>query len=672
EKRPGTAAADAPLRSRGNCVFLGSSVRSGTAKVVVVRTGVHTAMGEVASRLLEPAQETEFARGVRHFGELLVRVMVIVVVAVLVTNHWLGRPVIDSLLFAVALAVGLSPELLPAIVSVSLAGGARRLAASGVLVRRLEAIEDLGGIDILCTDKTGTLTVGTMALQAAVDADGGEAMPVLRLAHVNAAFETGIDNPMDTALVDAGRAAGLTTEGWTKVDEIPYDFVRKRLTIVAAAADDPGRHRLIVKGACAQVLAICTGVERSGNERPLDEAERGRLEAFVRSQGERGVRVLAVATRSVPAQPSYTVADEAALVLVGFLLFADAPKPDVLRTLHDLAACGVRVKIVTGDNRHVAAHLALIVGLDPTAVLSGADIAGMRDEALWHLAERTDLFVELEPAHKERIVRALQHAGHAVGFMGDGINDAPALHAADVGISVDRAVDVARESADVVLLRPDLGLLLRGIEQGRRTFANTMKYIAITISANFGNMVSMALATPLLPFLPLTATQILLNNLLSDLPAMAISTDRVDADSLDVAQRWNVAEVRRFMIVFGLTSSLFDLFTFALLLYVFDAGETLFHSSWFVVSLLTELVVVLVLRTHAAAWRSRPSRLLLGSTVAMAVLALALPSLPAAGRVFGFVPIPPDLVGTLVAVVVLYALTTEWLKRHLQRAGSPA
>jgi len=667
EKQPGVAAADAPLRERGNCVFLGSSVRSGTARVLVARTGGGTEMGDVAARLVEPAPETEFARGVRQFGELLVRVMVLVVIAVLVANHALGRPAIDSLLFAVALAVGLSPELLPAIVSVSLSAGARRLAAEGVLVRRLEAIEDLGGMDVLCTDKTGTLTVGAMALAAAVDIDGQASGEVLRWAHLNAALETGIENPMDAALVEAGRAAGLSVDGWVKIDEIPYDFVRKRLAIVVADAREPARHRLIVKGACAQVLAICSAVESDGREQPLDAARREQVEAYVRTQGERGVRVLALAARSAAAQASYTVADERALVLVGFLLFADPPQPEAARTLHALAARGVRVKIITGDNRHVAAHLAALVGLDARAMLTGAAIAGMRDEALWHLAERTELFVELEPAHKERIVRALQHSGHAVGYLGDGINDAPALHAADVGISVDRAVDVARESADVVLLRPDLELLLRGIEQGRRTFANTMKYIAITISANFGNMISMALATPLLPFLPLTATQILLNNLLSDLPSLAISTDRVDAANLDRAQRWNVAEVRRFMIVFGLASSLFDLIAFALLLFVFQAGEALFHSAWFVVSLLTELVVVLVLRTRAAAWRSRPSTLLLASTLAMVLLAIALPYVPAAGRVFGFVPLPAGLLGALLLVVGAYAATTELLKRRLQQ-----
>jgi len=675
EKRPGTVPAGAPLRERENSVFLGSSVRSGTARVLVVHTGRHTAMGGVAARLATPPPEGDFVRGVRQFGELLLRVMLAVVVAVLVVNQWLGRPVIDSLLFAMALAVGLSPELLPAIVSVALSGGARRLNAAGVLVRRLEAIEDLGGMDVLCTDKTGTLTTGLMALEAAVDPDGAPSREVLQLACLNASFETGIENPMDAALVAASRDAGLTTAGWTKVDEIPYDFVRKRLTIVAqpvAAEGAEARHWMIVKGAAAPVLAICREVARAGGAVPLTAALRQRLADDLRGHGERGVRVLALATREGPPQARHEVADEAGLTLRGFLLFSDPPKPEAAETLRALAARGVRVKILTGDNRHVAAHVGATLGLDPARMLTGEAIAGLRDEALWHLAETTDLFVELEPAHKERIVRALQHRGHAVGYLGDGINDAPALHAADVGISVDQAVDVARESADLVLLQPDLALLLAGIVEGRRTFANTMKYIAITTSANFGNMVSMALVTPLLPFLPLTATQILLNNLLSDLPSLALSTDAVDEEHLARAQRWDVHEVRRFMIAFGLTSSVFDLAAFALLMRGFEADATLFHSAWFVVSLLTELAVVLVLRTRLPVWRSRPAALLLGATLAMALVALALPYVPPAARWFGFVPLGGSVLAAMLALVIAYALATEGVKQALAARGRKA
>jgi Mg2+-importing ATPase len=657
EKQPGIAAPTATLAERTQCLWLGSSVRSGTATMLVVRTGRDTQLAEVAERLGAREDLTDFERGVRRFGALLMRVMFGVVVAVLLANQWLGRPPIESLLFAVALAVGLSPELLPAIVSVSLSRGARRLAAAGVLVRRLDAIEDLGSIDVLCTDKTGTLTVGTMALERAVDAAGAPSQAVLRLAYLNAAFETGIDNPIDAALVEAGQRAGVATEGWTKVDEIPYDFLRRRLTIVLASVARPDEHWMVTKGAVAQVLAACA----------LDAGERARLEAFARDEGAQGRRVLALATRRFAARARYGAGDESALEFAGFLCFSDPVKPDAAQALHTLVARGVRVKMISGDNRHVAAHVAAAVGLDARALLTGEQIAGLRDEALWHLAERTDCFVEVDPAQKERIVHALQRTGHAVGYLGDGINDAPALHAADVGISVDQAVDVARESADIVLLRPDLGVLERGIAEGRRTFANTLKYIRITTSANFGNMVSMALATPLLPFLPLTATQILLNNLLSDLPAMAISADRVDPELLHRPQRWDLAEVRRFMLVFGLLSSVFDLLTFALLLHAFDAGAVRFHTAWFFVSLCTELAVLMVLRTRGASWRSRPARWLTGTTVTVLVLALALPYSGALAAVLGFEPLPLPLLATLVSIVLAYCAATEAAKRWFWR-----
>jgi P-type Mg2+ transporter len=667
EKQPGAVPAKAPMAGRTNCAFMGTSVRSGTATVLIVRTGRGTAFGEVAARLQTHPSEPEFARGVRQFGHLLVRVMVVMVFFVLVVNQMLGRPAIESLLFAVALAVGISPELLPAIVSVTLAHGARAMARRGVIVRHLEAIEGLGSMDVLCTDKTGTLTAGVMALDAAVDTDGASAEGILRLAYLNAALESGIENPLDAALVAAGQKAGLTPAGNTKIDEIPYDFSRKRLTVVVAPEDDAGHHTIIMKGAFANVLGVCTTLTCVGVEVPLDAGLRERLESYYRAKGAEGFRLLALATRRVPARERYAPEDEAGMSLQGFLLFFDPPKAQAAETVRDLAARGVRVKVITGDNRYVAAHVASTIGLDPNAMLTGEMIAGLRDEALWHRAARTDLFVEVDPQQKERIVRALQHTGHAVGYLGDGINDAPALHAADVGISVDQAADVARESADVVLLQPDLDVLRRGVDDGRRTFANTLKYIAITTSANFGNMVSMALATPLLPFLPLAAKQILLNNFLSDLPSMAISIDSVDAERVARAQRWDVAEIRRFMVVFGLVSTAFDLLTFFILLRVFDAAESLFQTAWFVVSLLTELAVLLVLRTHGPAWRSVPGTLLLATTVAVAALGVTAPFIGPFASVFGFVPMSWPLLSVMVAIVVAYVVATELAKRWFYR-----
>jgi Mg2+-importing ATPase len=671
EKQPGVVAPGATLAARSNCVFTGTSVRSGTATVLVVRTGRDTAFGAIAGRLGADGPETEFARGLRQFGYLLVRVMLVMVVFVLVANQWLGRPVLESLLFAMALAVGMSPELLPAIVSVTLARGAREMARQGVIVPRLEAIENLGSMDVLCTDKTGTLTAGTVALSEITDHAGHPAPALLELAFLNSALETGIENSLDAAIVEAGERAGFAVAGHAKVDEIPYDFSRRRLTIVVSPAADPGAHLVITKGAFDNVLAACTAIRQGADELPLDGPRREALGAMFRRQSQAGFRVLALAVKRTAAREAYSRGDEAGMAFAGFLLFQDPPKPGAGQTLRELAALGIRVKVVTGDNRYVAAWLAGSVGLDPAAMLTGAEIAGLREEALRQRAAQADLFVEVDPQQKERIVRALQTMGHAVGYLGDGINDAPALRAANVGISVDGAVDVARESADVVLLEPDLEVLRRGVEAGRRTFANTLKYIGITTSANFGNMVSMALAAPLLPFLPLAAKQILLNNFLSDLPSACISTDNVDEARLRVAQRWRVGEVQRFMIVFGLLSTAFDLATFVLLLGWFRVGQPVFQTTWFVVSLLTELAVVLVLRTEGPVFRSRPSGLLLWSTVAVAVLAVALPWLGPLAAGFGFVPLPLPVLTAGLAVVAAYVLATEAAKAWFFRRREP-
>ncbi len=666
EKRPGVVAPDASVAARTNSVFLGASVRSGVARVLAARTGKRTEFGAIAESLRARPPETDFARGVREFGYLLVRVMIVIVLFVLMVNLLLKRPAIDSLLFAVALAVGLSPELLPAIVSVTLSAGARAMSRRGVIVRRLEAIENLGSMDVFCTDKTGTLTEGEIALRETLDAEGRPCEEVRRLAFLNAAFETGIENPLDASIVAAGEAAGLTTAGFSKVDEIPYDFIRRRLTIVAAPEGEARRRLIVTKGAFATVLDVCSTVLVNGAASALDDAKRARLERFFQTKGEQGFRVLAVATRMIDARARYDREDEKDMTFRGFLVFHDPPKAEAEKVVRDLARLGVRIKVISGDNRYVVAHLGKAIGLDPASMLTGAQLAELDEEALWRLAPQTDLFVEIDPQLKERVVRALQSAGHSVGYLGDGVNDAPALHASDVGISVEGAVDVARESADIILLSRDLDVLRQGVEDGRRTFANTLKYISITTSANFGNMISMALATPFLPFLPLAAKQILLNNFLSDIPSIAISTDNVDPESVDRPQSWSVAGIQRFMILFGLISSLFDIATFAALLVVFHAEEATFQTAWFMVSLLTELVVLLALRTRKPAFRSRPSALLIWSTVVVGAAALAIPFLGSflgvPDSVFGFVPLSPRLMGAMVAIVVAYVIATEIAK----------
>ena len=662
EKQPGVVPPETPLAGRTNAVYLGASVQSGKAKMLAVETGSRTAFGAIVERLKTRPPETEFERGIRQFGYLLTRVMIAVVLFVLTVNLLLGRPLIESLLFAVALAVGLSPELLPAIINVTLAAGARAMAKQGVIVRRLDAIENLGSMDMFCTDKTGTLTEGVIVLQDATDADGRTSTQVRQLAFLNATFETGIDNPLDAALVAVGKSAGLTTSGYRKINEIPYDFRRKRLTIVLAVEGDRSQHLIVTKGAFENVLAICTSVDHDGVNAPLTTDVHDRLEAFYQAKGQAGFRVLAMATRKIAAKDRYSYDDEARMVFAGFLVFFDPPKSDAQKTIRDLTNLGIRVKVISGDNRHVTAHLAEAVGLDPKSILTGDELAKLNDEALWQRAPRTDLFVEVDPQQKERIVRALQRTGHAVGYLGDGINDAPALHAADVGISVDQAVDVARESADIVLSKPDLDVLRHGVEDGRRTFANTLKYINITNSEGFGYMVSMALGTPPLPFLPMTATQILLENFLSDLPSITISTDNVDAETVKSPERWQIQDVKRFMIVFGLISSVFDLLTFAVLLLVFHAHAAVFQTTWFVISLLTELAVVLVLRTRGPAFRSKPSPMLLWSTIAMSVVALAIPYLGPLSSAFGFVPLSALQMGAVLVIVAGYIAATEGAK----------
>lgn len=662
EKTVGTCAAEATLPERFNTVFLGSSVRSGTARVLVTCTGSETQFSDIAKRLAGAEPVTDFERGVRRFGYMLTRIMMGIVIFVIAVNLYFDRPLVSSLLFAVALAVGLTPELLPAIVSVTLSAGARRMSQRGVIVRRLEAIENLGSMDVLCTDKTGTLTRGVVELSGCLDAAGDPADQVFRYAAINSNLETGIENPLDEAIVRETTRRGVSVDGLSKIDEIPYDFVRKRLTIVVDDGAGDGQHLMVTKGAFDNVLECCSVLGGAGVGKPLDDAATTRLRAIYEAHGAEGYRVLGVASRRMAAKAQYTRGDESGMAFEGFLLFFDPLKDGIEDTLGELAQLGIAVKIITGDNRHVAAHVAQSIKLDGARVLTGAELHEASDEALWHLAETTDVFAELDPQQKERVVRALQHRGHSVGYMGDGINDAPAMHVADVGISVDQAVDVARESADIILLQQDLNVLKDGIVDGRRTFANTFKYVAIAVSSNFGNMISMALGTLLVPFLPLLAKQILLNNFLADFPAVAIASDNVDAQSVERAQRWDIASVQRFMVVFGLSSTLFDLVTFWLLLSVYHAGEALFHTTWFVVSLLTQLSALLILRTHLPAWKSRPSQLLAMTAAIVAVIALALPYVWFAGDL-GFVPLPFHLVLGGFGIVAVYAVFIEVAKR---------
>lgn len=660
-KKPGTVDENAALAERTNSVFMGTSVRSGTAWALIVQTGKETEFGEIAERLTLRPPATEFEHGIRKFGTLLTKVMTVLVLAVFIINIVLHKPAMDSLLFAIALAVGIAPELLPAIISINLSKGALAMAKCGVIVRRLNSIENLGSMDILCTDKTGTLTLGVVHLDGAMDSEGFPSDEVKDWAYLNAAFQTGMKNPLDEAILAQphSEAAGIA-----KLDEIPYDFIRKRLSVVVdSSSGGQVQPLLITKGAFENVLEVCSRIRKNSSEELLDPERKKKIEALYTEWSSQGYRVLGVAVRDVERKTSYKAEeDEREMIFAGFLLFFDPPKPDVIQTLEALKKFGVHVKIITGDNHLVAKHVAQIVGLPADRVITARQMKDMRDEALWHLAERTSIFAEVDPNQKERIILALRKMGHVVGYMGDGINDAPALHAADVGISVDQAVDVAKEAADFVLLQHDLDVLLAGIKEGRRTFANTLKYIFTTTSANFGNMLSMAGASLFLPFLPLLAKQILLNNFLSDFPAMGIPGDNVDDELVERPHRWNIRFIRDFMIIFGLVSSIFDYATFGLLLLVMHASEQQFQTGWFIESLLTELVIALVVRTRKPFYRSRPGRMLWMLTLAVSAVTLAVPYLPFS-HFLGFTPLPAWIMAVLVGLTVLYIVAAEIAKK---------
>jgi Mg2+-importing ATPase len=665
EKQPGPVPAQAGLTERTNCLFMGTNVRSGSGRFLVVQTGPATAFGLIAKKLTLRPPETEFERGIRRLGYLLTEVMFVLVFAVFAINVFFKKPVLDSLLFSIALAVGLTPQLLPAIINVNLSRGSQAMAAAGVIVRRLASIENFGSMDVLCTDKTGTLTEGVVRLDGALDLQGQPSDEVFRWAWLNAHFQTGLSNPLDEAIV-AQTQPDLS--GVSKVDEVPYDFIRKRLSVVVEQAGREGvtSPLLITKGALDNVLAVCTQVQQGEAPVPLDDAHRSEIQQRYAAWSAQGYRVLGVAARSMSPQPAYTRDDEQNLTFAGFLLFLDPPKAGVLEVIADLEELGVKLKIITGDNHLVALHTARTVGLEVTGVLTGSELDSLRDEALWQAVEHTNLFAEVDPNEKERIILAVKKRGHVVGYMGDGINDAPSLHAADVGISVDTAVDVAKEAADFVLLKQDLAVLHQGIVQGRKTFANTLKYVFMATSANFGNMFSVAGASLFLPFLPMLPKQILLINFLTDLPEMTIAGDNVDRIFVDRPHRWDIGFIRRFMLVFGPLSSVFDFVTFGALFLLFRAGQAQFHTSWFVESVLSASVAVFAVRTRLPFLRSRPSRAMLAVTAGVALFTLLLPYSPLAGPL-GFKALPPVYLGAIAAIVAAYVVSAELVKRWFYR-----
>ena len=655
EKMAGVLAADTPLAKRSNALWMGTHVVSGSAKALVVVTGKLTEFGKVSERLkLRPA-ETDFERGIRRFGYFLMEVTLVLVMTIFAINLYLARPVLESMLFSLALAVGLTPQLLPAIISINLAQGAKRMAQAKVIVKRLASIENFGSMNVICCDKTGTLTEGVVRLRSALDVEGNPSDQVLLHAYLNAFYETGFTNPIDEA-IRSDRQFDIS--GYVKLDELPYDFLRKRLSILLA---HDGAHLLVTKGALQNVLDACSKAKTEAGVIVDISLVRQQIQQHLEEFSRNGFRTLGVASKEMETTALAGKSDEACMTFLGFLVLYDPPKPNIVETISSLRRLGVTLKIITGDNRLVAASVSRQLGLSDTKILAGPDLHRLSDGALLNRVAGVDVFAEIEPNQKERIILALKKAGNVVGYMGDGINDASALHAADVGISVDSAVDVAKDAADIVLLERDLGVLVQGVREGRTTFANTLKYVFMATSANFGNMFSMAGASLFLPYLPLLPTQVLLTNLLTDFPEMTIATDSVDSEMVDHPRRWDIVAIRKFMITFGLVSSVFDFLTFGALLFILHATQEQFRTGWFLESVISASLIVLVIRSRRPFFRSRPAKYLLMATLLTVAVTIALPYTPV-GEIFGLSRVPLAFVLLIATIVALYVVTAEILK----------
>ncbi len=660
EKSIGVLAKETQLSQRNNALFMGTHVVSGSAKAVVVFTGTETEFGKVSEQLKLRPPETEFERGVRLFGYLLMEITLLLVISIFAINAYLGRPVLESLLFSLALAVGLTPQLLPAIISVNLAHGAKRMALQKVIVKRLVSIENFGSMNVLCSDKTGTLTEGLVRVQSTFDIEGKESEKVLFHAYLNAFFETGFTNPIDSAIRNYRQ---FNLSGYQKLDEVPYDFIRKRLSILVSK---DGKHLMVTKGALSNVLSVCSSAETSNGMIVDMSTVKEQIQQFFENYSSKGLRVLGIAYRDVESDPLITKDHEAAMTFSGLIVLFDPPKPGIAETINHLHHLGIALKIVTGDNKLVADNVSHLVGLSKPQILTGSDIRSMSDEALLKRVNDISIFAEVEPNQKERIILALKKSGNVVGYIGDGVNDASALHASDVGISVDSAVDVAKDAADIVLLEKDLGVLVQGVREGRMTFANTLKYVFMATSANFGNMFSMAGVSLFLPFFPLLPGQILLTNLMTDIPEMTIATDSVDGEMVDHPRRWDIGFIRNFMLVFGILSSVFDYLTFGALFFILHATPGQFRTGWFMESVISASLIVLVIRTKKPFFRSMPGKYLSAATLLIVAGAFILPFMPI-GKVFGFSQLPISFLLLMGVIVAFYIIAAEMVKAVFYR-----
>lgn len=647
----------AELAERLNCLFMGTNLVSGEGKAVVVFTGEKTEFGKISQLLKQTRPETAFSLSVRNFGFLLLKTTLVLVIVVFFINAGLRHDVLNSFLFALSLAVGLTPELLPVIISINLAKGALRMEKKGVIVKDLPAIENFGGMSVLCTDKTGTLTEDHISLEIYEDIDGKNKPLVLSLGFLNSYFQTGIKSPMEEAILKHQEAL---TQGYKKVNEILFDFQRKYLSVIAQKGK---QLQLITKGAPENVLPLCVSYQRVGKILELDKIAIKKINQRFESLSNQGFRVLAVAIKQVKPKLNYSTSDEAGLTFVGLMAFLDPPKQSAKEALNILRSRGIEIKILTGDNELVTRKICQDLGMVVRGVLTGVEMEKLDDLGLINVIPNTTIFSRLNPEQKQRIILNLKNLNEVVGFLGDGINDAPGLRIADIGISVDNAVDVAKESADLILLHKDLHVLKDGVYEGRKTYGNIMKYIMMGTSSNFGNMFSVAGASIFLPFLPMLPVQILLNNLIYDLSQLFISSDKVDEEFLEKPKRWNISFIKHFMLVFGPISSIFDFLTFGILLYLFKAGAPLFQTGWFLESLITQTLIILSIRTKMVPFfKSRTSNLLLSSIVAVVFLGLLLPLLPV-GKWLSFVIPPLSFYLFLPAIIVIYFLIVEFAKK---------
>ncbi|GCC50372.1 magnesium-translocating P-type ATPase [Chryseotalea sanaruensis] len=663
EKEIGLMPIDTPLSKRKNCVFKGTNVINGTAKVLAVYTNSKTEFGKISGALSWHEPETAFEKGIKKFGYMIMQITMILSIIIFIINIYLGKNVIDSILFALALAVGMTPELLPAIITITLSAGAKRLVDKKVIVKKLSAIQNLGAVNVFCSDKTGTLTEGKISVQYTVDSNDNDWPRIKTFAYLNSRFETGFTNPMDEAIRNL---TDIDIDGYQKVDEVPYDFIRKRLSIAVAFQ---GMHLLITKGALKNILEVCDSVElASGNRLPLNQM-RNKIITIHEKYSRQGFRTIGLCYKDITGDPLINKKDERDMTFLGLVILADTIKPGIANIIHELKSSGVTLKLITGDNQLAAAFVGKKIGLQSENVLTGGELRKMSEEALAIKVNEIDVFAEIEPNQKERLVRALQKSGNVVSFIGDGINDVSALKTADVGITVDNAVDIAKETADIVLMEKNLEVLQEGILEGRKTFINTLKYIFITTSANFGNMFSVAGTSLFLPFLPLLPKQILLLNFLSDLPAMTIASDKVDAELLNKPRKWNAMLIRKFMIVFGIESSLFDFLTFGTLLWLFKANIEQFQTGWFIESCITEILILLVIRTQRSSFKSKPGKYLIYMSIIVSIGITTLPYF-CFSSLMGFTPLPITIFIGMVGIAFLYAFIAEITKRIFFRRVS--